>query len=613
MSAVALAGRRVDGPDAKEARFSPDDVPVVRERLAAELGKAKPAILVSSAACGADLLALDEAAKLGIARRIVLPFARDKFRASSVVDRPGTWGALFDRLVGQAERDGALVVLDAGEGDEAYAAANGAILDEAQRAGAGAAEAWIVWNGRPRGEGDLTLAFADEAWKRQLPVREIATLSAADGPTGPVENTKTCFVVMPFGTKTVDGRDVPFDAIFSTILAPAIAAVTLPEGGALRPYRTDKDLGATMIDQDMFERLEYSRFVLGDLTGLNPNVMFELGMRYRSRANGTALFRQPGTKLPFDIASVKVFEYDTTQPATARRTIGRVLQESLAQNRIDSPIRRALEERVAGAESAGVEQLLRDAEEALRNWDPATARAKYAEAARLAPGDPVVLVRLATLEKQAGRWPEVLAAATRATEVAPGYGEAWRERGVAEGQLWRKAVDRAGLPDGVASLREAIRLNPRDFDAHASLGGILRRQGKLSEALEAYRASLAVSGGHPYPLLNVLKLEAELYGRMDLESRAGDLERAARMREPQTAANPPYDAPWCFFDLAEIRLYQSRPADAVKALEAGRSWYGEAQRLRDFRDLLAKLKTAGVVLDGLDQVIAYADRMLASG
>ena len=87
----------------------------------------------------------------------------------------------------------------------------------------------------------------------------------------------------------------------------------------MRPYQTDKALATAMIDQDMFEHLEHSRFVFGDLTGLNPNVMFELGMRYRARPPGTVLFRQPGTKLPFDISSVKVLEYDPMHPADTRR------------------------------------------------------------------------------------------------------------------------------------------------------------------------------------------------------------------------------------------------------------------------------------------------------
>src|SRR5262249_27089426 len=157
----------------------------------------------------------------------------------------------------------------------------------------------------------------------------------------------------------------------------------------------------------------YSRFVFGDLTGLNPNVMFELGMRYRSRASGTALFRQPGTKLPFDISSVKIFEYDPREPENTRRLITRVLTESLAQNRIDSPIRPAVDVRASWPAGPDVDSLLREAEDALRNCDTATARTRVADASRLSPNDPIILVRLATLEKQrpAPDWSAVLEAA----------------------------------------------------------------------------------------------------------------------------------------------------------------------------------------------------------
>ena len=113
MSAVAaLAGRRIDAPDAKEARFPLANVARVRERIAAVLRQHQVAALVASAACGADLIALDEAARLGARRRIVLPFPVDKFREKSVTDRPGDWGALYDRLVRDAAQAGDLIVLD---------------------------------------------------------------------------------------------------------------------------------------------------------------------------------------------------------------------------------------------------------------------------------------------------------------------------------------------------------------------------------------------------------------------------------------------------------------------------------------------------------------------
>ena len=89
--------------------------------------------LISSAACGADLLALDVARHAGIRRRLILPFAIDRFRESSVVDRPGNWGPLFDGLIADATAHDDLVILEAGDGDEAFAATNLAILDEGER------------------------------------------------------------------------------------------------------------------------------------------------------------------------------------------------------------------------------------------------------------------------------------------------------------------------------------------------------------------------------------------------------------------------------------------------------------------------------------------------
>src|SRR5690348_14528991 len=118
------------------------------------------------------------------------------------------------------------------------------------------------------------------------------------------EYSATCFVIMPFREKDVVDekgvtRKVNFDWIYSEVFEPAIRAVKLPEGGMLQPRRTDQDFFSSDISQDMFEYLEYSRIALTDLSGLNPNVMYELGVRHRARSAGTVLFRQVGVKIPF--------------------------------------------------------------------------------------------------------------------------------------------------------------------------------------------------------------------------------------------------------------------------------------------------------------------------
>jgi hypothetical protein len=177
---AALAGRRIDAADAAAPRFPLANVGSVRERLEALLRAQGSAALVCSAACGADLIALDVAGMLGLRRRVVLPFAPERFRETSVTDRPGAFGPLFDRITGEVATAGDVVMLGLDEGDDAtYAAANEAILNEAERlAGADPSDviAIIVWEGRSRGEGDLTLAFVTSARARGHAVFEVLTI-----------------------------------------------------------------------------------------------------------------------------------------------------------------------------------------------------------------------------------------------------------------------------------------------------------------------------------------------------------------------------------------------------------------------------------------------------
>jgi hypothetical protein len=178
---VALAGRRIDAPGAAP-RFPLDAVPLVRRRLAEALAAEQARGLVCSAACGADLVALEEAERLGIRRRIILPFAPGRFRAGSVTDRPGDFGPVFDRVVAAAEAAGDLVVMDisGGSDDDAYAAATAAIISEAQAlAGDNGAPsrmvAMLVWEGAARAGIDATAAFGSLARAAGFTERSILT------------------------------------------------------------------------------------------------------------------------------------------------------------------------------------------------------------------------------------------------------------------------------------------------------------------------------------------------------------------------------------------------------------------------------------------------------
>lgn len=177
---IALVGRRIDPPDAPVSIFPDHAIELVRERIHDLLERQQATALLCSAACGADLIALGAAGALGIRRRIVLPFEAARFRETSVADRPGDWGPLFDRIIAEVKAKGDLVVLDLKpESDESYTQANRAIVDEASRLAQSSGEpvsAVLVWNGVSRGNGDVTSAYGDAARSRGWRVLEISTL-----------------------------------------------------------------------------------------------------------------------------------------------------------------------------------------------------------------------------------------------------------------------------------------------------------------------------------------------------------------------------------------------------------------------------------------------------
>ncbi|HEU5439556.1 MAG TPA: hypothetical protein VFU88_09725 [Ktedonobacterales bacterium] len=184
---VALAGRRVDAADAPESRFPAANEALVRERIRQVFMDFDVSAVVCSAAAGADLVALEVAASLGLRRRVVLPFARDRFRVHSVADRPGEWGPRFQRVCSELRGvSGMRVLHQSGTLHESARHASRVILDEAGelakaevrsglRRGSEGVTAVVVWDGASRGPDDLTADFAEEARRRGLRVVEIST------------------------------------------------------------------------------------------------------------------------------------------------------------------------------------------------------------------------------------------------------------------------------------------------------------------------------------------------------------------------------------------------------------------------------------------------------
>ena len=113
-----------------------------------------------------------------------------------------------------------------------------------------------------------------------------------------------CFILMPFGQKTdSQGKTTDFDAVYNDVIAPAVRQANLD------PIRADEEQVGGTIHKPMFERLMLCEYAVADVTGANPNVYYELGIRHALRPHSTVILFAAGTTLPFDLAPLRGLPY----------------------------------------------------------------------------------------------------------------------------------------------------------------------------------------------------------------------------------------------------------------------------------------------------------------
>lgn len=113
---------------------------------------------------------------------------------------------------------------------------------------------------------------------------------------------KTCFIVSPIGNEGTDVRSTA-DKLFKFIIKPVC------EKCDFEPVRVDQLNNSDSITNTIIEKLALSELVIADITGHNPNVFYEMG--YRSCLKKPIIhLRMKGEQIPFDIASIRTFDYD---------------------------------------------------------------------------------------------------------------------------------------------------------------------------------------------------------------------------------------------------------------------------------------------------------------
>ena len=135
----------------------------------------------------------------------------------------------------------------------------------------------------------------------------VATKNTNGKPDG-TDRRMTCFVVTGFGRKTdfTTGRVLDLDKTYEQLVQPAFDRVGINAFRAI-----DANLTGS-IDSIMYQWLYEADIVIADLSTLNANVFYELGVRHAQKPNTTVIIAESVlmSKIPFDLSSFVIHSYD---------------------------------------------------------------------------------------------------------------------------------------------------------------------------------------------------------------------------------------------------------------------------------------------------------------
>lgn len=117
-----------------------------------------------------------------------------------------------------------------------------------------------------------------------------------------VNNMKYCFVISPIGDEGSDIR-ANADKLLKYIINPVCQSCNF------NVERVDQINDSDSITQTIIDKLLSADLVIADITGHNPNVFYEMGYR---KCTGKPIIhlKCKGEKLPFDVTTIRTFEYD---------------------------------------------------------------------------------------------------------------------------------------------------------------------------------------------------------------------------------------------------------------------------------------------------------------
>ncbi len=335
---IVYGGCRADEPGRPTPRLPSAAAEDLFVRIRGLLNSLAPQSLVGALASGADILFARAALAENIPLEITLPFDVATFRKTSVEPAGEPWTSHYDRITTTANVK--IDDMDLGPSDaDVYRKHTEALLDKAEALGR--REDQRVWALVVRPQPDpLSPSVTDDLVNRAED-RQMLAIDLQPAPQSPPR----AFVVMPYGKKKDPraNRFLDCDPAFHRVYRPLL------EDFDVDWIRADLQTDSGIIHSAMLSDLANSDLVLADLSAINFNVAYELGIRHVFASRSTVLIDPSVTSFkrmapPFDINMIRTHTFSRSPDGvsdedaeTAIRYLRSVVATALAAGENDSP------------------------------------------------------------------------------------------------------------------------------------------------------------------------------------------------------------------------------------------------------------------------------------
>ena len=154
--------------------------------------------------------------------------------------------------------------------------------------------------------------------------------------------SKRCFVVMGYGNRPdlSSGKKINLDKVYQEIIKPVVTDC------GYECIRGDEVLDSGLIDESMYYGILESDLVVADISTLNPNAIYELGVRHGVRKFRTIIMMEAGDKFFFDLNHSRTLTYTylrkkngfEVEAARVREKLKGIIENIEANKQIDSPL-----------------------------------------------------------------------------------------------------------------------------------------------------------------------------------------------------------------------------------------------------------------------------------